>query len=58
MSEVLQNVIVGFAAAGAAAVIVRRLIGEFRPRAAPPACEHCAIPALATPPRKRDGQSA
>jgi len=39
--DLLQDIIVALVALGAAAVVVRRVVGEFRDEGAEPACDHC-----------------
>ena len=41
--ELVQDIVVALVALGAAAVIVRRVAGEFRARPTEPACEHCGM---------------
>ena len=42
MSPLLQEVVVGCVALGAAAFVLRRIIQAVRPEPTEPGCEHCA----------------
>jgi hypothetical protein len=41
--ELVQDVIVALVALGAVALVVRRVVGEFRDDGAEAACDHCAV---------------
>jgi len=51
MSDLIQHVIVGLAAAGAVTVIVRQVVGGLRRPSAP--CDHCAVSKLAAEKERR-----
>lgn len=41
--ELVQDVIVALVALGAVAVVVRRVVGEFRDDGTEAPCDHCAV---------------
>ena len=43
MSPLVQDIIVGCVALGAAAFVLRRILEAVRPAPADPGCEHCAV---------------
>ena len=49
MSTVVQQVIVGLVALGAAGFVVWRIIGAVRPKSAAPTCDACAMHESADP---------